>query len=73
LGARLNIKLLSGFLRGVLRFLMRVLGCLVRFNRKLHGLLGVFVSGQVIFFSVMYGRGAMCVGGLFMKFGGALM
>jgi uncharacterized iron-regulated membrane protein len=60
-------------LRGVLRFLVRELGRLMRFERKLHGLLGVFVSGQVIFFSMMHCGGAMSVRGLFVKFSGALM
>jgi hypothetical protein len=60
-------------LRGVLRFLVRELGRLMRFERKLHGLLGVFVSGQVIFFSMMHRGGAMSVRGLFVKFSGALM
>ena len=67
------LKLLCGFFRGILRFLVRKLGRLVRFERKLHGLLGVFVSGQVIFFSVMHRGRAMCVRGLFVKFSGALM
>jgi hypothetical protein len=60
-------------LRGILRFLVRELGRLVGFERKLHGLLGVFVSGQVIFFSMMHCGGAMSVRGLFVKFSGALM
>jgi hypothetical protein len=68
-----TLKLLAGLLRGILRFLVRELGRLVRFERKLHGLLGVFVSGEVIFFSVMHCGGAMCVRGLFVKFSGALM
>jgi hypothetical protein len=67
------LKLLGGFFRGILRFLVRKLGRLVRFERKLHGLLGVFVSSQVIFFSVMHRGRAMCVRGLFVKFSGALM
>jgi hypothetical protein len=67
------LKLLARFLRGVLRFLVRELRSLMRFERKLHGLLGVFVSSQVIFFSVMHCGGAMCVSGLFVKFSGALM
>jgi hypothetical protein len=67
------VKLLLGLLRGVLRFLVRELGRLMRFERKLHGLLGVFVSGQVIFFSMMHCGGAMSVRGLFVKFSGALM
>jgi hypothetical protein len=33
----------------------------------------VFVSGQVIFFSMMHRGGAMSVRGLFVKFSGALM
>jgi hypothetical protein len=45
----------------------------MRFERKLHGLLGVFVPGEMIFFSVMHCGGAMCVRGLFVKFSGALM
>jgi hypothetical protein len=60
-------------LRGTLRFLVRELGRLVRFERKLHGLLGVLMSGQVIFFSMMHCGGAMSVGGLFVKFSGTLM
>jgi hypothetical protein len=60
-------------LRGILRFLVRELRRLVRFERKLHGLLGVFVSGQVIFFSMMHCGSAMCVRSLFVKFSGALM
>jgi hypothetical protein len=67
------LKSLAGLLRGILRFLVRVLGRLVRFERKLHGLLGVFVSGQVIFFSMMHRGSAMCVRGLFVKFSSALM
>jgi hypothetical protein len=67
------LKLLAGLLRGILRFLVCELGRLVRFERKLHGLLGVFVPGQVIFFSVMHRGSAMCVGSLFVKFSGALM
>ena len=45
----------------------------MRFERKLHGLLGVLVSGQVIFFSMMHCGGAMSVRGLFVKFSSALM
>jgi hypothetical protein len=60
-------------LRGILRFLVRVLGSLMRFERILHGLLGVLVSGEVIFFAMMYRGSAVRVGGLFVKFGGALM
>jgi hypothetical protein len=60
-------------LRGVLRFLVRVLGSLMRFERVLHGLPGVLVSGEVIFFAMMYRGRAMRVSGLFVKFGGALM
>jgi hypothetical protein len=67
------LKLLARLLRGILRFLVCELRRLVRFERELHGLLGVFVPGQVIFFPVMYRGGAMCVRGLFMKFSGALM
>jgi uncharacterized iron-regulated membrane protein len=67
------VKLLLGFLRGILRFLVRKLRRLMRFERKLHGLLGVFVSGQVILFTMMHCGGAMSVRGLFMKFSGALM
>ena len=66
-------ELLAGLLRGVLRFLMRELGRFMGFERKLHGLLGVFMAGEVIFFTVMHGGGAMRVCGLFVKFGGALM
>jgi hypothetical protein len=60
-------------LSGCLRFLVCVLERLVRFAGKLHGPLGVFVSGQVILFSMMYGGSAMCVSGLLVKFSGALM
>jgi hypothetical protein len=60
-------------LRGILRFLVRELGRLVGFERKLHGLLGVLMSGQVIFFTMMHRGSAMCVRGLFVKFSGALM
>jgi hypothetical protein len=67
------VELLARFFRGVLRFLVRELRSLVRLERKLHGLLGVFVSSEMIFFSVMHCGGAMCVSGLFVKFGGALM
>jgi hypothetical protein len=67
------VKLLLGFLRGVSRFLVRELGRLMGFERKLHGLLGVFVSGQVIFFSMMHCGDAMSVRSLFVKFSGALM
>ena len=67
------MKLLARLLRGILRFLVRELRRLVRFERELHGLLGVFVPGQVIFFSMMYRGSAMCVRGLFVKFSGALM
>jgi hypothetical protein len=59
--------------RGDLRFLVGVLGCLVRFERKFHGLPGVFLSGKVIFFSMMHRGSAMSVRGLFVKFSGALM
>ena len=52
---------------------MCVLGRLVRFEGKLHGPLGVFVSGQVILFSMVYGGSAMCVSGLLVKFSSALM
>jgi hypothetical protein len=45
----------------------------MRFERKLHGLLGVFVSGEMIFFSVMHCGSAMGVRGLFVKFSSALM
>jgi hypothetical protein len=67
------VKLLARLLRGILRFLVRELRSLMRFERKLHGLLGVFVPGEMIFFSVMHCGGAMCVRGLFVKFSGALM
>jgi hypothetical protein len=60
-------------LRGILRFLVRELGRLVGFERKLHGLPGVLMSGQVIFFSMMHCGGAMSVRGLFVKLSGALM
>jgi hypothetical protein len=60
-------------LGGVLRFLVRELRRLMRFERELHGLLGMFVPGQVIFFSMMHRGSAMRVRGLFMKFSGALM
>jgi hypothetical protein len=73
LRARCILKLLAGFLRGILRFLVRVLGSLMRFERILHGLLGVFVSGEVIFFVMMHRGSAVRVSGLFVKFGGALM
>jgi hypothetical protein len=69
----LILELLAGLFRGILRFLVCVLGRLMRFKRILQGLLGVFVSGQVIFFSVVHCRSAMCVRGLFVKFSGALM
>jgi hypothetical protein len=68
-----TLKLLAELLRGILRFLVRELGRLVRFERKLHGPLGVLVSGEVIFFSMMHRGSAMCVRGLFVKFSGALM
>ena len=42
----------------------------MRFERKLHGLFGVFVSGEVIFFTMMRCGGAMSVRGLFVKFSG---
>jgi hypothetical protein len=67
------LKLFAGLLRGILRFLVRELRGLMRLERKLHGLLGVFVSGEMIFFSVMNCGSAMCVSGLFVKFSGALM
>jgi hypothetical protein len=70
---RADIKLLAGLLRGILRFLVRELGRLMRFERKLHGLLGVFVPGQVILFSMVHRGSSMCVGSLFVKFSGALM
>jgi hypothetical protein len=60
-------------LRGILRFLVRELGRLMRFERELHGLLGMFVPGQVIFFTMMHCGSAVRVRGLFMKFSGALM
>ena len=52
---------------------MRFLGRLVRFEGKLHGPLGMFVCGQVIFFSMMNRGSAMGVRGLFVKFSGALV
>jgi hypothetical protein len=67
------LKLLAGLFRGILRFLVRELGRLMRFERKLHGLLGVLMSGQVIFFSMMHRGSAMSVGSLFVEFSGALM
>jgi hypothetical protein len=67
------VKLLARLLRGILRFLVRELRSLMRLERKFHGLLGMFVSGQMIFFSVMHCGSAMCVRGLFVKFSGALM
>jgi hypothetical protein len=67
------LKLFAGLLRGVLRFLVRELRRLMRFERELHGLSGMLVSGQVIFFSMMYCGSSMGVRGLFMKFSGALM
>jgi hypothetical protein len=39
----------------------------------LHGLLGVFVGGLVIFFSVANGGRAMGVGGLLVQLRGALV
>jgi hypothetical protein len=60
-------------LRGVLRFLVGELGRFMGFERKLHGPLGVLVSGQVIFFTMMHCGSAMRVRGLFVKFSGALM
>ena len=41
-------------MRGILRFLVRVLGRLVRFEGKLHGPLGMFVSRQVILFALLF-------------------
>jgi hypothetical protein len=67
------VKLLARLLRDILRFLVRELRSLMRLERKFHGLLGMFVSGQMIFFSVMHCGSAMCVRGLFVKFSGALM
>jgi len=73
LRARRILELLAGFFSGILRFLVCVLGGLMRLERILHGLLGVFVSGEVIFFAMMYRGRAMRVRCLFVKFGGALM
>jgi hypothetical protein len=67
------MELLARLLRGLLRFLMRELGGLMGFERKLHGLLGVFMASEVIFFAVMHGGRAMCVRGQFVEFGGTLM
>jgi hypothetical protein len=67
------VELLAGLLRGVLRFLMRELRRLVRFERELHSLFGMFVPSQVIFLSMMHGGSAMCVRSLFVEFSGALM
>ena len=43
------------------------LGC------ELHGLLGRFLAGEMVFFAVVRCGGAMSVGSLFVKFGGALV
>jgi hypothetical protein len=52
---------------------MGVQGSLVSFEGVLHGLFGVLVSGEVVFFAVVDGGGAMGVGGLFVEFCCALM
>ncbi len=43
------------------------------FERELHGLLGMFVPGEMIFFSVVHGGGAVGVRGLFVEFRCSLM
>jgi hypothetical protein len=68
-----TLGLLAGFLRGILRFLVCVLGRLMRPQRHLEGLFGEFVPRQVICFFMMHRGGAMRVRGLFVKFSGALM
>ena len=67
------LKLFARLFRDILRFLMCELGCLMGPQRHLEGLLGQFVSGQVILFIMMHRGNAMCVRGQFVKLGGALM
>ena len=52
---------------------MGLLGLLVSALRVLQRLPGQFVPGQVIFFSVMLGGGAMGMGGKHVEFGGLLV
>jgi len=52
---------------------MRVERSLVRLVGILHGLPGMLVARLVVFFSVMNCGGPVGVGGLFVKFCGALM
>ena len=52
---------------------MSLLCVLVGSLRVLERLPGEFVSGQVIFFSVMLGGGAMGMGGEHVKFSGPLV
>jgi hypothetical protein len=54
-------------------FLVRFLRGSEGFGRVLHRLLGVFVSGQMIFFAVMNGGRAVSVCRQFVKLGGSLM
>jgi hypothetical protein len=65
--------LLVRFLRRVLRPLMRIKRRLVRLGGMLHRLSRVLLTGLVVFFSVVYRRGAMRVRRLFVEFRRALM
>jgi hypothetical protein len=59
--------------RGFHRLLMGFFGPLESFVGIFHCLLGMFVSGLVVFFSVMRGGGAVRVRGEFMEFGSSLV
>ena len=49
------------------------LGSLIGLGRMFHGLLGVFVSGLVIFLTVMRGGNTVSVRGQLVHLGGSLM
>lgn len=46
---------------------------LMSFNGELHGLLGMFVTGQMVFFPMMNSGGPMGLGRAFMKFSSSNM
>src|SRR5258708_16839355 len=71
----LSLGACAGILRplGSLRFLMSCLCMLVCSFGVLQRFPGVFVSGQVIFFSVMLGGSTVCVSGEHVKLSGFLM
>ena len=69
----LRRKLLAGTLRRLLRLSMRLERSLVRFGGMFHGLLGVLVSGLMVFLAVVHRGHSVGVGRLFVEFRGALM